>query len=94
MRIRSMTTTNYTACFSLPFYLTRKELTQHRIEHGHIVENIEYQQEDDGTTTTNFMITCGVDDNQDPDEYFDMVGRELSRYLMGQVCLDEIFVDD
>jgi hypothetical protein len=45
----------------------------------------------DESSWTWFNITCNVDENEvDPDEYFDIIGRDLGRWLQCEVILDDI----
>jgi hypothetical protein len=53
------------------------------------VEATEVAQIDESTW---FNITCEVDEDEvDPDNHFDLVGRDLARRLQCEVYLDDIF---
>lgn len=94
MRITHMTntSTNYTACYTVEGHLDTTLLQEEcRILTGVWAGNVEKH---DNPNTTNFTITDSVDDGVDPDQYFDQIGRDLSRYIKSPVTLAEIFVDD
>lgn len=84
--------TQYTACFSIrtPVDLSLLE-EECRILVGTSPANIEKH---DAPFLLNFTLTDTVGAEDDPGEYFDQIGRDLTRFLKVHVNLDEIFIDD
>lgn len=84
--------TQYTACFSIRTPVDLSLLDEEcRILTGSSPANIEKH---DDPFLLNFTLTDMVGDGGDPDEYFDQIGRDLTRFLKVHVNLDEIFIDD
>ena len=89
--------TNYTACFSVVLgTMSLNHLREEcRIMTGVDACNIEHHDD-----VTHFTITTEVDvygkiENEvDPDTYFNEIAVDLSRWVGTTVTLNEIFVDD
>ena len=89
--------TNYTACFSVVLgTMSLNHLREEcRIMTGVDACNIEHHDD-----VTHFTITTEVDvynkiENEvDPDTYFNEIAVDLSRWVGTAVTLNEIFVDD
>ncbi len=87
-----ITMTTHTACYSIDRHIDSTLLQEEcRVLTGVWAGNVERH---DNPELTNFTITDKVEDGIDPGEYFDQIGRDLSRYLKVPVTLNEIFIDD
>lgn len=86
------THTNHTACYNVEGHIDSTLLQEEcKILTGSWAANIERHSNPD---ITNFTITDMVENGIDPGEYFDQIGRDLSRYLGATVTLNEIFIDE